>query len=339
MLKRSTIMDVAQLAGVSKVTVSYVLNGQAESARISEPTRERVLAAAAELDYTPNSIARSLVTKKCDALGVVFQFAQYFAARSDFTKEVMLGISQAAVALGYDLMLHTKPVHDARAEARALSDGRVDGVLALRDVDDETLRLLMEHGFPCVLFFTRSEDAAVAFVDCDNYGGGRLAAGHLVTLGHKRIGMICGSSGSSSAVDRLRGFRDALNSSGVAIPDRFLVQMIAGSEAETIEGFLRSPDRPTALFSFSDEFAFLTCRIAAKLGIRVPEDLSVVGFDSLDACDHVTPPLTSVRQPVLEMARTATQLLVKLVKKEEVVERQIVFTTTLDVRGSTAPPA
>ncbi len=339
MHKRATIMDVAREAGVSKVTVSYVLNGQAQNARISEPTRERVLLAAKELGYTPSAIARSMVTKRVDTLGVVFQYAQYFASRSDFTKDVMLGINQAAVSLGYDLMLHTKPMLDARAEVGALTDGRVDGVLVLRDADDEALDLLLEQALPCVLFFMRSDRPGVAFVDADNRQGGSLAAEHLVALGHRRLGMLCGSPRSTSAKERLAGFRDALNQKGLRVDERHLLHLTDIGEADAIENYLRSPDRPSGIFCFSDEYAFLACRIAAKIGLRVPEDLSVVGFDSLGACDEFIPPVTSIRQPVVEMARVATQMLVKLVRKEPIDETQIVFHTVLDVRKSTAPPA
>ncbi len=339
MHKRVTIKDVAREAGVSKVTVSYVLNGQGETARISEKTRERVLRVAKELRYTPSAIARSMVTKRSDTLGVVFQFAPYFASRSDFTTDVMLGVSQEAVSAGYDLMLHTKPVLDALAEVAALTDGRVDGVLILRDAHDEALDLLIRQGFPCVLFFTRSTDPTVAFVDADNVHGGRLAAEHLLGLGHRRVGMLCGSPRSTSAMERLKGFRDALKERGVVLDERHLLHPVAASEAEAIEDYLRSPDRPTGIFCFSDEFAFLACRIATKLGIMVPQQLSIVGFDSLEACEHSHPPLTSIRQPVVEMARAATQMLVKVIRKEPINERQEIFRTVIDVRGSTAPPA
>src|ERR1700722_20319193 len=124
---RPTIMDVARLAGVSKVTVSYVLNGQSDSARISAGTSQRVLDAARELGYSPNAIARMMVKKAGSTLAVVFQQAQYFTIWSSFTNEVMLGICQASVAQGYDLMLHTGSLSTERSEADSLADGRTDG--------------------------------------------------------------------------------------------------------------------------------------------------------------------------------------------------------------------
>lgn len=151
--------------------------------------------------------------------------------------------------------------------------------------------------------------------------------------------MLCGSPRSTSAKERLAGFRETLNAHGLRAEERHLLHLTDIGEAEAIENFLRSPDRPSGIFCFSDEYAFLACRIAMKIGLRVPEDLSVVGFDSLDACDDFNPPVTSIRQPVVEMARVATQMLVKLVRKEPIDEAQIVFHTVLDVRESTAPPA
>lgn len=338
MAQRATIMDVARLAGVSKVTVSYVLNGQAASARISEKTRTRVLAAADELGYSPSAIARSMVTKRSETIGVVFQYAQFFASRSDFTKEVMLGISQAVVSEGYDLMLHTKPVLDARSEVAALTDGRVDGVLVLRDYDDEALNQLIERGFPTVLFFTKTERKNVPFVDSENLDGACQATEHLISLGHTRIGMICGNPRSTSAIDRFRGFKETMERHGLKIEDRHILRVPPGIEIETITTFLRSPDRPSALFCFSDEFAFMVLRVARTLGIKVPADLSVVGFDSLSSCETSNPPLTSVRQPVAEMARTATEMLVKIARKDKPEQLQVLFRTELDVRASTAPP-
>lgn len=339
MSHRATIMDVARLAGVSKVTVSYVLNGHSSSARISNPTKERVLKAAKELDYSPSAIARMMVTKRCQTIGVVFQYAQYFATWSDFTNEVMLGICQASVASGFDLMLHTRALADPRSEVDALTDGRVDGVLILRDKDDPTLSDLINRTFPCVLFFTRHESEAVSWVDSDNYGGGRIAAEHLIQLGHRKIGMICGSPNSTSAIDRLQGFRDALKDHNIPLPDGYLLNVpTIGEEPAEIEAYLARPDRPSAVFCFSDDGALHTIRTAQKMGLVVPGDLSVVGFDSLSRSEHSNPPLTSVRQPVRQMAQVATEILIKIANKEKVENTKVVFPTELDVRGSTAPP-
>ena len=327
---RPTIVDVAKAAGVSKVTVSYVLNGHGSRVRISEPTRARVMEAARTLGYTPNAIARMMVTKRCSTLGVVFQYAQYFTVWSTFTNEVMLGICQATVQQGYDLMLHTGSLDTSRSEADALSDGR--------DNDDETLSELLRRTLPTVLFFTRSEDPAVPFVDADNFMGGRLATEHLLSLGHTRIGVVCGSEHSTSSVDRRRGFLDAMERAGLEVPAENDLSVPNLDQDESIVQLLKRQDRPTALVCWSDDSAFAVLKLAAQLGIDVPGDLSVSGFDSLQACDYSTPRLTSIRQPVREIAKTATELLIAIAKREDIPSKQIVFPVELELRESTAPP-
>lgn len=338
MSRRPTITDVARLAGVSKVTVSYVLNGHSSSARISDPTKERVLKAAEELAYSPSAIARTMVTKRCQVIGVVFQFAQYFATWSEFTNEVMVGINQASVELGYDLMLHTRGQSDPRSETDALTDGRIDGVLILRDQDDPTLAELLNRSFPSVLFFTRHENPGVPYVDADNYGGGRLATQHLIELGHRRIGMILGSQKSTSAQERLRGFTDVMAEHRLELSPRYILKATGDDDREVISSYLAMPDRPTAVFCYSDDLALQCMRIAQSMGITVPGELSLVGFDSLERSEQSHPPLTSVRQPIREMAKCATELLVKIATDAPLEIRQITFPTKLDVRQSTAPP-
>jgi LacI family transcriptional regulator len=322
---------------VGKVTVSYVLNGQSRAARISEDTEKKVIRCAEELGYRPNALARMLVTQRSDALAVVFQYGTYFSALSSFTSEAMRGVCAACVETGFDLMLHTKPTDDPISEACALMDGRVDGVLMLRDRDDPALTEVMAHEFPCVLFFTRSDDPRVPFVDSDNYAGGRMATSHLLDLGHRSIGMVMGPSGSVAASDRFNGYRNALESAGLQARPDFLVSGI-GTDPQPLIDLLTRRDRPTALFVWSDDDAFVCMQQAAELGISVPGELSIVGYDSSEACERSTPALTSIRQPVFDMAFAATRLLASLVRGTKVERTRIVFPPDLDVRGSTAPP-
>ncbi len=335
-MSRITILDVAKKANVSKVTVSYVLNGHGAKERISAQTAERVLAVAAELGYRPNAIARTLVTKRSDILAIVFQRGEYFTTWSSFTNEVMRGVSAAAVDLGYDLMLHTKNIA-AEHEANALCDGRVDGALVLRDEGDPILGGLLQNNFPCVQFFTRTETAGAPYVDADNYAGGRLATRHLLDLGHRRIGMIRGSMRSTSSNDRYNGYRDALESAGVGVAPERVLSVSPNSDMEPLRQLMRQPDRPTALFVWSDEVAFACMTMIKELGLSIPEDVSIVGFDSVDRCEHSTPPLTSINQPVFEMASEATRLLVSIIRGEASDRKQILYPLTLDVRGSTGP--
>ncbi len=336
-VRRPTIDDVARKAGVGKATVSAVLNGRSRHARISADTARRVMEAARELEYRPNQLARMLVRRKADILAVVFQRGYFFLSWSSFTAEVMRGVSSAAVELGYDLMLHTRDVAD-RGEADVLTDGRIDGALLLRDQGDPLAAELLERGFPFVRFFSKGLLPEEPFVDADNVGGGRLATGHLLDLGHRRIAFVRGSEGSSASNDRLSGYLCELESRGVE-PDPGLVFPILSPQdvPARLPDLMRRPDRPTALFVWSDDVALACIPALLDMGLRVPADVSIVGFDSLEVCNRSVPPLTSVRQPVFEMAREATRLLGRLIDGEEPAERRILFPLQLDVRGSTAP--
>lgn len=338
MAKRTTINDVARAASVGKVTVSYVLNGRASEVGISEETAERVLATARELNYRPNGVARMLARNQAEAIAVVFQHAHYFSVTSAFTNEAMNGVCEECVEQGLDVLLHTKPTHDPAHEANALSDGRVDGVLMLRDTGDPTLANLADRNFPVVLFFSRSEDPRISYVDCDNFMGGKLAGAHLCGLGHRRLAMVVGPAHSVDSGDRFQGFRSALEAAGLAIrPDHVVRMEQPDSNPRELLELMKREDRPTALFVWSDDVAVHLIPELKRMGLRIPEDLSIVGFDGTAACTRVDPPLTSVRQPIEEMARKATQILVSMIKGDPPTPRQIVFPPRLDVRGSTSP--
>jgi DNA-binding LacI/PurR family transcriptional regulator len=336
MSRRTTIEDVARHAGVGKVTVSYVLNGRSRANRISEATEAKVLAAAEELKYRPNALARGLATRRTDTIAVVFQSGTYFTTWSGFTSEVMRGVALATVEGNYDLMLHTKQVTGADEEAIALTDGRVDGVLILRDENDPTLLRLIESGFPCVQFFTRNEGLEVPWVDCDNVEGGRIATQHLLDLGHKRIAMVHGSKRSNSSNDRRIGYRNCLTANGIEPRDAWSIERtdLSADPGPVVELFT-GRDRPTALFVWSDDIALTILHALRAKKISVPDDVSIVGFDSSVAAINAVPALTSVCQPVQAMAAAATRMLIKLIRGEKIPTQDILFQPILDVREST----
>ncbi|MBS1706912.1 MAG: LacI family DNA-binding transcriptional regulator [Armatimonadetes bacterium] len=338
MQSRITIQDVANKAKVSKVTVSYVLNGRDEDARISQETKKRVLDVARELGYRPNAIARMLVKRKSGTIAVIFQYAQYFSRWSQFTNDVMHGVCTASVENDYDLMLHTRASDSPEHELDQITDGRADGALVLRDADDPVVEGLFQRNFPTVLFFTRSYHPDAAFVDADNYAGGRIATQHLVELGHKRIAMVRGSIHSVSSNDRYNGYRDAIETARLKI-DPDYVKTVATPDSDTceIQEMMARPDRPTAIFVWSDDVAYAVMAVCKKLGLRLPEDVSIVGFDSLENSSLCVPQLTSVRQPIAEMAREATEMLVAKLEDRPLRRQQQIFPLTLDVRASTAP--
>ncbi len=321
--RRATIADVARAAGVGKVTVSYVLNGHAERARISESTRRRVEREAERLAYRPHAAARSLRRRRADAIAVVFQYAELFHANSTFVPELMSGVCAACVELGLDVVLHTRRFDDPAQEAAALADGRVDGALVLRDPGDALLPLLAVSDLPLVHFFTKPAHSDEPYVDLDNVAGGALAAEHLQGLGHRRVGMFAPPSNSNAVRERREGFVAA--SGGP----------VYSGAVEGLALWFRA-ERLTGLFCWSDDTAFEAVRALQAAGLRVPEDASVVGFDSSPACERFAPTLSSVRQPVREMAAGAVRLLAARLAGEPVLP--LLVPPALDARASSAPP-
>ena len=342
--KTVTIKDVAARGGVSKTAVSYVLSGREVGVRISDETRRRVLAAAHDLGYHPNALARGLARRQTDTLTLVMQFPAVFSGWSGFTNELMHGATDAATALGFDLMLHTKGLDSASQDAAALTDGRADGALLVRDRDDPLPVCLTERDFPFVQIFSRPSVsseifASSYFVDCDNVAGAFLAVDYLWSLGHRRIGHLSGSMESAAAADRRQGYHEALATHGAQPNPEWECGMThAGSDFSPFCEMMSRPDSPTAIFAWSDDVAAQAIRVLREsLGRRVPEDVSVLGFDGTQMCDHTTPRLSSIRQPVYEMAVRGVETLAALLRREPVPERHIIFTPTLSLRDSCAP--
>jgi DNA-binding LacI/PurR family transcriptional regulator len=341
-----TMREVAQKAGVSKATVSYVLNGRGDTMRIAPETRQRIRDAIEELGYYPNALARSLAHKQTHTVAVVMQYPALFSGWSGFTNELMHGVTDAAIEQGYDLMLHTRNTvtrrgagkrDDVEREVDYLTDGRVDGALLLRDKGDPLACTLHERKFPAVLMFTHSVDPAIWFVDCDNIEGGRLATEHLLRLGHMRILHLAGPLRSCAGEERQIGYRQALESMGITVREDWILEV--PSPLSNYSAALRcfneeNGARPTAVFAWSDDVAIQMMRLLRERNIRIPQDVAVVGFDSTALCDHTDPPLTSIRQPVYAMTRQAFVLLTQKLKGDVPLQTQIRFEPELVIRKS-----
>lgn len=336
----ATIKDVAQRAGVSKAAVSYVLNGREAAMRIPEETRDRILGAVRELGYHPNAVARSLANKGAHTIAVVMQYPEIFAGWSGFTNELMHGVTDAAVRLGYDVMLHTRKtvewgdsaVGPMRAEVARLTDGRVDGALLLRDMEDPLIAELARKRFPAVLMFTHSNDPGQWYVDADNFSGGCDATKHLLSLGHRRVLHISGPGRSGAGRERLQGYETAMAEAGLSTDVVSVAE--PGWELALAMPLLRKAGGPTAIFAWSDDAAVRMMHLLQQEGFRVPGDVAVVGFDSTTVCDHTNPPLTSMRQPVYSMAAQALELLASKLQGSKVEQVQVRVKPKLNVRSS-----
>ncbi|MFF8593790.1 LacI family DNA-binding transcriptional regulator [Streptomyces sp. NPDC015220] len=345
---RPTLEAVAARAGVSRATVSRVVNG-AEGVRA--PLAERVRRAVEELGYVPNQAARSLVTRRHDAVAVVVAEPETRVFADPFFALQLRGISKELTAHDTQLvLLLTEGREDHARVGRYLAGGHVDGALVFSlHLDDPLPGLIRRAGVPTV-FGGRpgwsdgtpagaGADPAVVYVDSDNRGGAREAVRHLVGLGRTRIGHITGALDQTSAVDRLDGFRDVMADADPAlvVESDFTP---SGGERAMRELLDRRPDLD-AVFAANDLAASGALRVLRERGLRVPEDVAVVGFDDmLPVAEQTDPPLTTVRQDIEEMGRLMARILLRGPDRagagEDVdgLPRGVVLPTTLVRRAS-----
>ncbi len=332
---RVTIRDVAREAGTSVATVSRVLN---DSGPVHAATRERVREIARRLRYSPSGAARSLSTQKTHTIGVLLP-----ALYGEFFSEVIRGIDQMAHRRGYHLLVSSSHADRDELEAalRAMH-GRVDGLLVMTpDIDAETLTAILPPRLPLVLINTSLDEGSFASVAVDNFGGVYGMVRHLLELGHRRIAIIQGTRGNHDAQHRLRGYRAALSEAGIP-PDPALE--IEGNFTEAaghaaVRRVLALEPRPTAIFASNDAMAIGALSALREAGLRVPRDLSVVGFDDIPIARYMDPPLTSVHVGISELGGRATERLLEVMEKTGKREPlREVFHTTLVVRESCGPP-
>lgn len=331
-----TSHDVARRAGVSQSTVSRALSGDPN---VSEETRERVVTAAEELDYAPDLIARSLITRESKRVGVVVS-----DITNPFYPHLVDVLERDLAALGYSMLLFNEQEAAEQQNFLELYQGRaVDGfVFASAVIGFGAADRLHESEVPVVFLNRHIDDPRFDRVVSDNRAGAELAARHLVELGHTRIAHLSGPPQTSTARERGEGFRAALERLGHPLdPDLTLEGPY--HHATGLDGcrrLLAAERPPTAIFCGNDVIALGAWDAAVSAGLRIPEDLSVVGFDdiAISAWDSIG--LTTVRQPLAEMARVAAELLVgRLVEGAPAEPRDRVFPTELLVRRTTGPPA
>lgn len=330
--KAVTISDVALKAGVSVPTVSKVLNGRKG---VSVATRERVQRMLEEQGY--QRLPRS------DRGSRLVDFV-ITGLDSQWSMVLLRGAQAEAARLGYDVVVTTtegRPLGATDWLDRVMERGSTGVVVVISEVLPVIRDALSQLQLPVVLVDpVGTGDHAWTTVAATDWAGARDATDHLIGLGHRRIGMITGPIGQACHQDRLDGYRAALSRAGIGY-DESLVRhgdsLVSGGVRFGTE-LLQGDDAPTAIISGSDEQAYGIYLAAGELGIRIPDDLSVVGFDDVDLCQWVTPPLTTVHQPLDDMARAATRLVVELAQGDESMRRNISLATSLVVRESTAAP-
>lgn len=333
---RATVRDIAAAAGVSVATVSRVLNGRPD---VAESTRERVLAAMQSHGYTVNRAARGMAKGRTGLIALVLPYvhSDYFAR-----------ISGAAAEYLYeqDARFVLCPTHHLIDREISVLDrvmhGTTDGAILLLPSESEVeLRQLRRQGYPYVVvdpMLPLSEDVPV--VAAAHWSGARALVEHLIDLGHERIGAITGFRHWVATKDRLGSYMSCLASAGIPARRDFIreAQFTVESGYQAALDLLTADESPTAIFAFNDNMAVGALQAARQLGIRVPEELSIVGFDDLEIASVTGPPLTTVRQPLEELGRIAASLLMRLLQGRTLEASRIELSTRLIVRESTAPP-
>lgn len=335
-----TLKDVAKLAGTSPAAVSATLNGSAgKSTRVSRETRERIYAAAAQLGYVSNPIAKSLATGKTGVLGLLLPYEDAFIDQNPFCTTLIAGIIHEAFGRGFNIMLYAATSGTSPNQAAMLVDSRVDGVLLVMPSEESPIFLKCERQRIPYVSVLRSPAPGALTINSDDYAGGRLATEHLLALGHRRIAHLVGDPKVNTTEPRLRGYRDALADAGIEndpaleIPAGF--DRLDGYRAvQAMVAESRRDRLPTALFVCNDLSAAGAIQALAEAGLSVPGDVAIVGFDDTQFCAATQPPLTSVRMPIEEMGALAARMLIAKIAKEEIAEPQPVLPVSLTIRQS-----
>lgn len=332
-----TIRDVARAAHVSQATAARALGGYGY---VSAPARRQVEEAAVALGYVANNVARALASGVTSAIGLVVGDIEnpFFAA-------VARGMSDIVEEGGHTLLLANsdEDLERERAAVEALRGRRVDGlvVVPISGTPSPHLRAAVAGGTPLVLLDRAVRGLGVDAVTVDNVAGARSAVEHLLECGHRRIGLVSDEPEIPSSAERISGYRDALVDAGIGVDERLIA--VTGPSRE--EGYhaaralLDRPDRPTAIFTTNNFMTFGAMRALRELGLVVPRDLSIVGFDDLEWTTIVDPPLTVVAQPATELGQEAGRRILARIAGTARRPQRVRLKTTLVVRGSCGPPA
>lgn len=335
--KRVTSQDVANLAGVSRTTVSLVLN-DVEGIHISPETRQKVRDAAENLGYIPNATAQALATRRARAIGLVMTRSPHHIASDTFLPQILGGLLEVVKQHKLHLLIESvEPEHQDRVFLELARAKHIDGMILLTPrIDDTALRRLEEIDAYTVVM-GKLADSNLYSVDVDNQLAARKATQYLIDIGHTQIACIANAPSTfSSAYERVHGYKAALIASGIPPED----EMIRYADFDPQSGFacmqslLASGKEFTAVFVASDNVAMGAKSALREAGLRIPDDISIMGFDDIPWAKYSDPPLTTVRLPARKLASEACLLLMGLMKGAEPEERNLVLDTELVVRKS-----
>ncbi|MBN1966986.1 MAG: LacI family DNA-binding transcriptional regulator [Anaerolineae bacterium] len=335
------MQQVADRAGVSRTTVSLVLN-DVPHVNIPQETRDRVLQAAQELEYARDYAALSLATGRSHTVAFILHQSADVLAVNLFVGRVLTGVARVLSQADYHLLFYAlPPAAPAGAYARLIRSQRVDGLLISGPtIEDPELETLHDEGVPIVMQGTPGI-TDLPCVDVDNVASARMAVEHLIALGHQRIAHISNAPLTYTASrDRLAGYRIALAEAGLPVDPALISygSFTDDSGYAAMTDLLARPERPTAVFVASDVVALGAIQAIREHGLRIPDDISVIGFDDIPFMSYIEPGLTTIHLPAIELGYQAGQIMLRLLQEESIPTPRILLETELIVRGSTGPP-
>ncbi|HZT44501.1 MAG TPA: LacI family DNA-binding transcriptional regulator [Chthonomonadaceae bacterium] len=341
-VRRVRMIDVAEAAGVSRTTVSFVLSGR--DAGIPLETKQRVLRVARQMGYRHNDAALALATGRTRRLGIVLNDPTSFIRSDSYVAHILAGVFDSALRYNYNLLMHTARYTDWHALYGEILSGATDGTLLVgRFEHDELTPALLEAGVPVVCVSYQIEHPGCYSVDCDNEQGGYLALRHVIERGHRQIAFFYPGETLSWGRDRLQGARRAMAEAG--LPEQNL-RLFAWREIgqptqewmqEALSFLLSQKPSVTAVVCCEEGRIRQVVEALPDVGIRVPDDLAVVSFNSTEQSARCRPPLTSVAQPLEEIGTAAVDMLIGRVEGRDLPEHCRRLPVRLDVRDSTIP--
>jgi len=338
---RPTLKEIASIAKVDISTVSRAIN---DSPLITRETKATVLAIAERMNYFPNSLARGLVNQKSETLGIILPTISFL--QGPFFSQLLAGLEQASIESGYNILIAsaTHRDRDKHFPFNLTRARRIDGMLIMNEQHKiGNLPALKKEKFPFVFMNRDIDDSEVYCVAMDNVQGGRLATQHLLDLGHTRIGFVTGNADMAVTQARREGIRQALEAHGMILDEEMVVEGLfengIDTGAQCAMRLLKAKRRPTAIFAFSDELAIGVMQTARNLGMRMPEDLAIVGYDNIEYGAHLNPPLTTISQDPFAIGATSCRMLIEMLNGKMPENRHVKIPVKLVVRNSSGQPS
>jgi LacI family transcriptional regulator len=328
-----TIQDIAQHLNLAVSTVSKALNDYPD---VSQQTKNRVIEVARDLGYYPSAPARNLRRRRTDKIGFLFSFP--ITVISEYVSNLITGAIIAAEKEGYNLILYPLLENQLENLTRICRARESDGLLVLNRAGiDQTLAVLEKEAIPFVLVDRRAEQPDISFVSSDHYNGALLIMRHLLGLGHKRIGYTSRPLLGITNRDRLAGYKQILEEANLRLDEELIVSTDTDlrSGYEAMNQLLDLPEPPTAVFAIHDLIARECLRAATDRGLRVPDDVAIVGFDNWHFSETTQPPLTSVHTPQTEIGKLATETLLAHVADSNQAPIRLILPVEVIIRQST----